>query len=197
MKSIRMATPKDAAQLLTIYAPYILQTTTSFELEVPTEQAFGNRIEKYLLASPWLVCEQDKQIIGYAYASPHRGRAAYQWNREVSAYVHADFHRLGIAKILYEILFELLRLQGYANVLAGIVAPNAPSVHFHTSMGFQHVGTYRNIGFKMGTWKNTDWYEFFLQPTDFIPTTLLSTQALMELDAYQKVLVRGQELLNK
>ena len=188
MKSIRIATPADAEQILSIYAPYILNTTTSFELEVPSITEFGNRIKKYVSEAPWLVCVKGEEIVGYAYASPHRGRAAYQWNQEVSVYIKEAFHRQRIAHILYDRLFQLLQLQGYTNALAGIVAPNPASEGFHLSMGFSKVGTYKNIGYKFGAWHDVTWYEKFLQSQDQLPTTLLSMDQLKTLDTYQKIM---------
>jgi len=189
MKVIRMATTQDAAQILDIYAPFIENTVTSFELEVPTILEFSKRIEKYLLEAPWLVCEEDNQVIGYAYASPHRGRAAYQWNREVSVYVHKDHYRKGIARILYDALFQLLRVQGYGNALAGIVQPNEASERFHKSMGFQKVGTYKRIGFKLGAWRDVTWYDkFLLDTSDITPPTILSMEDLITSEEYQNII---------
>ncbi len=189
MKIIRMATPADAAQILDIYAPFIKNTATSFEMEVPTVAQFAQRMAHYLAEAPWLICEEDQVIIGYAYASPHRGRAAYQWNREVSVYVHNHHYRKGIARLLYETLFELLSLQGYTNALAGIVQPNEASVRFHESLGFEKVGTYRNIGYKLGAWRDVAWYEKFLGEESAAIPTIQSMEQLMSSEAYAKIIL--------
>ena len=91
MTSIRLATPADAKAILDIYAPYIENTSFTFETEVPSIEEFANRIQTYLLNWPWLLCEVDGKIAGYAYATRHRERTAYQWCTESSVYIHDDF----------------------------------------------------------------------------------------------------------
>jgi L-amino acid N-acyltransferase YncA len=96
-------------------------------------------------------------VIGYAYVSKHRDREAYQWCVESSVYVLEDYHQKGIAKELYSHLFEILRNRGYINVYAGITLPNPKSYSFHTRMGFEPVGVYKNIGYKLGQWHDVAW----------------------------------------
>ena len=182
---IYLATAADTEEILQIYSWYISNTIFSFELEVPSIHEYQQRIEKYGKAAPWLVAKKENEIIGFAYASPHRGRAAYQWNREVSVYVKDNYHGKGIAQQLYSTLFELLKVQGYANVLAGIVYPNAKSVKFHKKMGFQLVGRYRNIGHKFGAWRHVEWYELFLQTPNYVPSNILSIAALKASPIFQ------------
>ena len=100
--SIRMATPEDAAALLSIYAPLVRETAITFELEPPTVDTFRHRIRDTLARHPWLVCEHHGDLIGYAYAASHRARAAYRWSVETSTYVHAGYRRRGVARALYE-----------------------------------------------------------------------------------------------
>ncbi|MEL6719451.1 MAG: N-acetyltransferase family protein [Bacteroidota bacterium] len=159
---IRLAEKKDVPSILDIYAPFILNTITSFETKVPTIDEYYQRIQKILEESPFLVCTHQSKVIGYAYASPHRSRQAYAWNREVSVYVANDFHGKKIASALYTALFELLQLQGYANVLAGIAQPNPASVAFHRKMGFKLVGTYEKVGHKFGKYVDTQWWALFI-----------------------------------
>src|SRR6185436_1470712 len=136
MGSIRLATPADAKAILDIYAPYIQNTSFTFETEVPSTEEFAKRIETYLLNWPWLVCEIGGKIAGYAYATRHRERTAYQWCTESSVYIHDDHQRTGIARALYTALFEILKKQGFRNVYAVINLPNEKSVNFHESCGF-------------------------------------------------------------
>lgn len=156
---IRLAEEQDAGHILAIYKPFIENTAVSFEKEVPSVDEFWQRINTILEEWPWLVCEIDGVITGYAYASNHRERASYQWTKEVSVYVHPDHQGKGVAKALYRSLLACLELQGVRNVLAGATVPNPGSEGFHHSLGFTDVGTYHNIGFKFGKWHHVQWWE--------------------------------------
>jgi L-amino acid N-acyltransferase YncA len=154
---IRSVTTADAEAVRMIYAPYVSDSATSFEAVVPDLAEMTRRIEAQADRYPWLVFESGDRILGYAYASPHRARTAYQWSVEVSVYVHADAHRRGVGRALYIALFELLRRQGYINAYAGITLPNPSSVGLHESLGFVPVGVYRRIGFKFDRWHDVEW----------------------------------------
>jgi phosphinothricin acetyltransferase len=164
--SIRFATPDDAAGVAAVYAPYC-STPISFELEPPDADEIRGRMAKVLEAYPWLVAEEGGAIVGYSYAGRHRERAAYRWAVDVSVYVLAGRHRLGIGRRLYEALFDLLRRQGFVNAYAGVTLPNPGSVGLHESLGFEPVGVYRLVGYKCGAWHDVAWYQLRLQePTD-------------------------------
>lgn len=174
MIQLRIAQPADAAALLEIYAPYVANTSITFETEVPSPDAFASRIQHYLQEWPWLVAEVDGKIAGYAYASRYRERIAYQWSVECSVYVHDDFLRSGVAAKLYTALFEILIIQGYRNVYAVINLPNERSVTFHEKMGFSWFATYEQVGYKLGQWKNVGWWrlivnDFTNEPAAVIP----------------------------
>ena len=161
---IRLAAVTDGAALAEIYRPAVADCATSFELEPPDGAEMAQRVAKCMERSPWLVCERDGRVIGYAYGGMHRERAAYQWSVEVSAYVRHDFHKQGIGRALYESLFAALAVQGYRNAYAGITLPNDASVALHTAVGFTPIGVYRGIGYKMGAWHDVGWYERELAP---------------------------------
>jgi L-amino acid N-acyltransferase YncA len=154
---------------LKIYAPYIENTSFTFETEVPTTDAFAERITSYLTNWPWLVMEDDGIIAGYAYASRYRERVAYQWSVECSVYVHDDYQRKGIAKALYETLFAILAKQGFRNVYAVINLPNDNSVVLHERLGFNYFATYEQVGYKLGQWKNVGWWRLILNELDDEP----------------------------
>jgi phosphinothricin acetyltransferase len=149
--SIRLAKEEDVDALLAIYAPYVEDTFISFEYEVPSRDEFLERIRIFSADYPYLVCEYAGRVIGYAYASKHRTRTAYQWSVESTVYLQKDFHRKGIARVLYEALFEMLRLQGYFNVYAGISLPNEQSVAFHLALGFEEIGVLKISGTSLVT----------------------------------------------
>ena len=166
---IRLATETDAEGMLAIYAPIVLETAISFELEPPTVEEFRGRIGQTLARYPWLVCEIGGEIAGYAYASEYKPRAAYRWSVEVTVYVNADFRRRGVGRTVYAALFERLRAQGFYNAYAAISLPNDASVGLHESLGFEHLGTMRNVGFKLGRWHDVGWWQMELLPASGAP----------------------------
>jgi phosphinothricin acetyltransferase len=171
--NFRIATPADAAAMLKIYAPYVANTSITFETEVPSESAFAERIKHYLTEWPWIVCEADGKVVGYAYASRYRERIAYQWSVECSVYVHDDYMRAGVARKLYTSLFAILKKQGYRNVYAVINLPNERSVAFHEKMGFSWFATYEQVGYKLGQWKNVGWWRLIINAFDDEPEAVL------------------------
>jgi phosphinothricin acetyltransferase len=165
--TIRFATDADAAHLQAIYAPYVRDTVISFELEPPDVAEMAARVHK---AVAWLVAADEAGVVlGYAYASKHKERAAYQWSVDVSVYLDAAFHRRGLGRGLYTALFGLLRLQGYVNAYAGITLPNAKSQGLHTALGFAPVGVYRHVGYKFGQWHDVAWLSLDLRPREGTP----------------------------
>ena len=90
---IRIATTKDVPAILEIYTPYVLTTTHTFEYVPPTLEEFYQRFASITEKLPWLVWEEDGQVLGYAYASLPFHRAAYSWSCEVSIYVSPPFPR--------------------------------------------------------------------------------------------------------
>ena len=165
---IRVARPDDAHAIAAIYAPIVANTTISFELEPPTVDEVRGRIVATLERLPWLVSEDDAGAVnGYAYASKHRERAAYQWSVDVSAYVREDARGTGVGKRLYGALCEELVQLGYFQAFAGIALPNAASIALHEAVGFRPLGVYRNVGFKLGAWHDVGWWQKALrEPAD-------------------------------
>ena len=160
---IRLAGDKDAAAIAAIYAPFVEADATSFETEPPAAAEMRRRITDTTVAYPWLVCDCDGAVGGYAYATRHRVRAAYQWCVETSVYVHPDFQRSGVARGLYTSLLAILAAQGFVNAYAGITLPNARSVALHEALGFLPLAVYRGIGFKMGQWHDVGWWHLLVQ----------------------------------
>jgi len=159
---IRPAGPGDAAGIQAIYAPIVAETVTSFEYEVPDAAEMARRVAARWPAHPWLVAVEgdgDDRVLGYAYAGPFSGRAAYTWSTEVSVYVHPGAHRRGVGRSLYAALFAVLRRQGYRRAYAGIALPNAASVGLHEAIGFVPVGRYARVGWKFGAWHDVGWWQ--------------------------------------
>jgi L-amino acid N-acyltransferase YncA len=162
--NIRLATENDAAAVAAIYAPFCGASVVSFELAAPSESDMAGRIRAVTERWPWLVLDDDGVIAGYAYASRHRDRAAYQWAVDTAVYVGEGYRGRGVGRSLYTALFELLRSQGYFKACAGISLPNPASVALHEAVGFTLVGVYRGIGYKLGAWRDVAWYELALLP---------------------------------
>lgn len=155
---LREANQNDIPQMLSIYSPFVEHTPVSLELETPTVEEFRDRLHKYQSKWAWIVAEKDGEVLGYAYASPHRERLAYKWSVETSVYVHEKGRGQGLGTLLYQSLLTKLTELGYCNALAIIVLPNENSERFHESLGFQKVGCFPRAGFKFNTWHDVGWY---------------------------------------
>jgi phosphinothricin acetyltransferase len=121
------------------------------------------RIVETLKLYPWLVYEVDGKVLGYAYASQHKERAAYKWDVDVSIYLHEKARGQGVGKKLYKYLFDGLKALGYYNAYAGIGLPNEASIALHKSLGFALIGVYNNVGYKGGAWRDVAWFGLKLQ----------------------------------
>jgi phosphinothricin acetyltransferase len=162
---VRPADPdRDAAACAAIYAPYVRDSAVSFEEAVPSAEQLAARIARIAATHPWLVCERDGNVVGFAYGVPHRERAAYRWAADVSVYVDPAWQRRGIGRALYAALLSRLRAQRLHVACAGITLPNAASVGLHESLGFELVGIYRGIGWKAGAWRDVGWWQLRLIP---------------------------------
>jgi phosphinothricin acetyltransferase len=166
--SIRVASPADAGAITAIYAPIVVGTSISFELTPPSVDEMRERIVDTLHELPWLVSvDAQGEVDGYVYAGKHRERPAYQWSVDVTAYVREDVRGQGVGKRLYQALFAKLVALGYFQAFAGIALPNDASVALHESVGFQPIGIYRKVGFKLGAWHDVGWWQKELRsPTE-------------------------------
>lgn len=178
-----------------IYAPYVNDTVISFEAIPPNEQEMMARVLKTMTRFPWLVADAEGDVVGYAYASQHRERAAYQWAADVSVYLRTDWRGRGMGRALYTALFAILRAQGYYNVCAGITLPNAASVALHEAMGMAPVGVYHHVGYKAGAWHDVGWWEGVLQGRIAEPEQPLTMSALQGTPTLDSCLQAGASLL--
>ena len=177
-RTIRIAKPEDAAQIRNIYRHYCQETTISFEQNVPSESEIRNRIQSIGVQFPYLVLLEGDKVLGYAYATQHRERAAYRWSVESSVYVDSNFSGQAVGSKLYTTLFEILTRQRYVNVYAGITMPNDASVAIHRKFGFILIGTYKNVGYKHGLWHDVSWWHLELSKPDKDPEEPLSIEKL-------------------
>ena len=164
--NIRIATVNDAEKLLKIYTPYVEQTAITFEYDVPSIEEFTDRIRNVLEKYPYLVAEQDGEILGYAYVSSFKSRAAYAWGVETSIYVEQQVKKKGIGGKLHHALEAIMKEQGILNMNACIAYPQEEdeyltknSVEFHAHLGYRLVGEFKQCGYKFDRWYNMVWME--------------------------------------
>jgi phosphinothricin acetyltransferase len=157
---IRHADPAaDGPACADIYAPSVDDGVASFEEVAPTALQMSERIAHTCSRYPWLIAADGDEVLGYAYATEHRARAAYRWAADTAVYVSARAQRRGVGRALYGALLPLMARQGLYVAVAGITLPNQASVGLHERMGFELVGHYRDIGFKQGAWRTVGWWQ--------------------------------------
>jgi L-amino acid N-acyltransferase YncA len=157
--TVRDAVGGDASVCAAIYAPYVRETAVSFEGEPPTPVQMAERIAAALSTHAWVVLEDEGRVVGYAYGGQHQKRVAYRFSCDVSVYVEWGRRRTGSGRALYEALFERLAARGYRMAVAGMTLPNEASAGLHRAMGFEPVGVYRRIGWKLGAWHDVAWLQ--------------------------------------
>lgn len=160
---IRAATAQDVSAILEIYRPYIENTAYTFEYVVPTAEEFRRRFETISADFPWLVWEENGQILGYAYGERPFVRAAYQWAADLAIYLRPEAFGRGIGKALYTAVENILRRQGYFLSYGVVTSANKTSCAFHEALGYHAAAVFPDCGFKFGQWYGTVWYEKRLQ----------------------------------
>lgn len=183
MASIRPATSADSAAILAIYVPYVNETAISFEEPAPTLAEFTARVASICAEYPYLVAEENGEIVGYAYAHRHKERAAYGWNAELSVYLAPAAQGKGLGKALYGALMAILARQNVRNVYGCVTMPNEKSTALHHSLGFTDAGVWHASGFKHGKWRDVAWFEktiapLSVPPEPFVPVTALDSTAV-------------------
>ncbi|MEO8431467.1 MAG: N-acetyltransferase family protein [Acidobacteriota bacterium] len=162
--AIRVAKEADAPAMLEIFRPYVESTSISFETEVPSIEEYTARVRKYLAGWAGVVAEAASgQLLGFAYGSSHRDRAAYKWSVETTVYVALGVQRTGIGRMLYARLIPMLASAGYCNAYAGVALPNRASTGLHEAIGFRAIGTFPRVGYKFGAWRDVEWFHMALR----------------------------------
>ncbi len=157
--TIRDATDDDAEAMAAIYAPYVRETAISFEMEPPSADVLRARMREFRAAHFVLVAEEDAHVVGYAYASTFRARAAYRNTAETTVYVDRSLHRRGVGRALMNEVMTRLRAAGFHRAVAGITLPNPASVALHESLGFEPVGVFREVGRKYDRWWDVGFWD--------------------------------------
>jgi len=155
--AIRPATAVDLAAITAIYREAVLHGTATFELTPPTLEEMTRRFDSLTDGGfPYLAADLDGELVGYAYAGPYRPRPAYRFTVENSVYLAPPAHRRGIGGLLLRQLIADSAARGYRQMIAVIGdSANAGSIGLHRSLGFELVGTHRNVGLKFGRWLDT------------------------------------------
>lgn len=161
---IRKVEASDAAQLLEIYKPAVLNNHISFELEVPNIDEFKNRIISISSNYPWLVLTDKEQILGYCYATKFRERAAYAPTAETAIYMSNKAKGKGFGKLLYLELLKQLQYRDYHSAIGVIALPNLASEAFHQACGFKKTGSLEQSGFKNNKWWDIAFYQKIFKP---------------------------------
>lgn len=171
MFTIRDAVPADLPRLLEIYGYYTEHTAISFEWKTPSAEEFFARMERITARYPYLVAEQNGRVMGYAYAGPFVGRAAYDWCCELTIYLAPEARKLGMGRALYDAMEDALRRMGILDLYACIGVPevedeylNFNSAEFHAHLGFETVGTFRDCGRKFDRWYHMVWMKKTIAP---------------------------------
>lgn len=186
--TIRIARPEDAAAIHAIYAPSVTDGVATFETGLPGATAMRERVAARLAQYPWLVWDDAGEVLAYAYASRFRERAAYDWIAETSIYVRADAQRRSIARRLYAVLLEAMRLQGINQAVGVITLPGAASVVLHESMGFRPAGIWRDAGYKLGRWWDVGVWQKTLQEPLVPPIAVTPFASLRDSSAMERLL---------
>lgn len=160
---IRPVRSTDAQALADLYNPYVRDTTITFEEEAVSAEEMAARIEKVTATYPWLVWEEQGRVLGYAYASAWRARAAYRHSAETAIYVGRGQQGKGLGTALYRALLDELRARGFHLVLGGLALPNEASVRLHEKLGFRKAGHMREAGRKFGRWIDVGFWELLLE----------------------------------
>ncbi|ELY79335.1 GNAT family N-acetyltransferase [Natrinema pallidum] len=192
---IRAATPADAAAVRDIYAPFCESTAVTFEETVPTEAEVADRIASTLERHPWLVCEIDGDVVGYAYAGPLRKRRAYEWVVELSVYVADPARGSGVGRALYESLFAVLERQGIRDAYAVTTVPNPETERFHERLGFERLVDFPAIGYTQAEWQDVAWWRRPLAEKTEPPERPRPFPAVREDDDWDTLVRTGEDSL--
>ncbi len=196
MVRLRTAEKQDIPDILEIYTHYVTKTAVSFEFQPPSPEVFAQKFDETRRKFPWLICEVNGAVAGYAYSKNFRQDAAYAWSAEISVYIGNDYQRKGIATFLYQCMERLLVLQGYYTVYAGVTASNEKSLKFHKTLGFKEAGLYHNVGYKLGAWHDVVWFEKKLREykADPWPPTKFS---MLDIDEVNTILLDFSERMSE
>lgn len=160
--TIRPATQDDLREIAAIYNHEVVHSVSTFDLEPPSITYWQDRLASTQDGDHLLVAVDADGVVGYAYSSAYRPRPAYGHTRETSIYLHPSARGKGIGRVLYPALLETMAASGVHTAVALVALPNPSSIKLHTAVGFEHVGTMREVGNKFDQWIDVAWYQRML-----------------------------------
>lgn len=178
---IRAGQPKDSAAICQIYNHYVMHSCASFEEKPVSEAIMAQRIAEISARFPWLVYEQQGEVVAYAYLSAWKPRSAYRFSAESSIYLAPNIVSQGIGKKLYQQLLKQVEDYPIATILAGVSLPNEASEGLHQSLGFNKVAELEKVGYKFGRWISVAYWQRHIK----------SEQQLHDLIEQQQELTNG------
>ena len=161
---IRPVRTTDAGQIADIYNYYVQNTIVTFEEEPVGAEEMERRIAEITPSYPWLVSEEEGDVLGYSYARRWKGRRGYRFSVESTVYLKNGYSGRGLGTTLYTALIQELRRMGIHAVMGGIALPNDASRRLHEKLGFQKVAQLKEVGLKFGEWIDVGYWELLLSP---------------------------------
>ena len=194
MVTLRLVDAKlDVSQITSMYKTFVLNTPITFESVPPDELNMLERISKVTRRYPWLVCELDGDILGYAHGSPFRERKAYEWVVETSVYVKESFQGIGVGLGLYSSLINCLRKLQFSKAVGVIAIPNEPSRKLHRRIGYKHEATLSKIGWQHGAWQDVEVWTLQLNTLDPTISNLIKLNEPTKDNELEKEIVHGRD----
>ncbi len=169
----RAAEVSDAARIAEIYNYYVINSEATYaEEETPVEEMAAHiKTVQELECLPWLVAEENREIIGFGYASKYREKAAYRWDCELTIYLDIEATAKGVGSRFMELLIEAGKELGYINVFSKVNVPNPGSEALHRRFDFDIVGVEKSTGYKHGKWLDLCIYQKRINPSFEKPET--------------------------
>ena len=197
MANIRLANPLiDARQVAAIYYPYVINTHVTFESVPPNGSVISSRMKTQQEKFPWLVCELNGELMGFAYGNSFRSQQAYDWSVETTIYVREAAHKLGIGSALYETLIKCLRLQEYISAVGVIALPNEPSISLHKKFGYKESGMLPNAGYKSGSWYDVSIWRLELKEASPTPKAIIPINRIKNTLEFTRTLEKGASTIS-
>jgi L-amino acid N-acyltransferase YncA len=163
---IRSLEEKDIPACLEIYNWYILNSYATFETEPLSLEQFRQRVHNIVQKYPWIVLEEEKKVIGYAYLSAFNERAAYNWTCDLAIYLDHEKRGKGAGSLLIDTILDLARRDGYHMMTSIVTEGNTASEHLHEKFGFQKLALFPKVGYKLGKWRGVTYYIYSLNENE-------------------------------